>query len=136
MAEAPTETTHHGPICHWRLPRIAMPARPDPLKWSNRLVTATPEATDRMLIQSLDDAGPPHTATVHSDERPDAVEPATTQRPGRQILGISAILLPLTEGGDADSVDWRGFDNHVTPDHRCWFGPRNQHGHRLCEPHQ
>ncbi len=31
-------------------------------------------------------------------------------RPGRRILGISAILLPLGRSG----IDWHGFDNHVT----------------------
>lgn len=38
------------------------------------------------------------------------IEPTALLRPRRKITGMSAILLPLTEG---TSVDWEGFDAHV-----------------------
>src|SRR6516164_500103 len=38
------------------------------------------------------------------------IDPSALVRPKRQPLGMSAVLLPLTETGD---VDWRGFRSHV-----------------------
>ena len=40
-----------------------------------------------------------------------SIDPISLIQPRRKITGISAILLPLL---DDDSVDWHGFDGHVT----------------------
>src|SRR4051812_19697237 len=42
---------------------------------------------------------------------PPAIDPVSMLRPRREITGMSAILLPFTEGGE---IDWRGFDDHVS----------------------
>ena len=41
---------------------------------------------------------------------PDLPHPGAAVRPRRTITGMSAILLPFTDGGD---VDWAGFAAHV-----------------------
>jgi dihydrodipicolinate synthase/N-acetylneuraminate lyase len=41
---------------------------------------------------------------------PPALDPVTLLRPGRRIIGISAILLPFTPDG---AIDWTGFRAHV-----------------------
>jgi dihydrodipicolinate synthase/N-acetylneuraminate lyase len=38
------------------------------------------------------------------------IDPMALLRPGRQITGMSAVLLPFTESGD---VDWAGLRNHI-----------------------
>src|SRR5438067_3246584 len=41
---------------------------------------------------------------------PQTIDPLRLLRPRRRIIGISAVLLPFTAGGD---VDWPGFTAHV-----------------------
>ena len=49
-------------------------------------------------------------------------------RPGRAILGMSAVLLPFTPSGD---VDWAGFEALRRPHRRGRARPGREHGHRL-----
>ena len=40
-----------------------------------------------------------------------SIDPLTLLRPRRKITGLSAVLLPFTEAG---TIDWAGFDRHLT----------------------
>jgi dihydrodipicolinate synthase/N-acetylneuraminate lyase len=49
-----------------------------------------------------------------------AIDPISMLLPRRKILGISAILLPFTEGGE---IDWYGFIAHIRRTHEAGLIP-------------
>jgi dihydrodipicolinate synthase/N-acetylneuraminate lyase len=51
-----------------------------------------------------------HSRAFHPGPTMMSVEPLSLLRPKSSIIGMSAILLPFTPGGE---IDWRGFDAHL-----------------------